>query len=281
MMLIRPMTHADIPAGLALCRAAHWNQTARDWEQFLSLNPDGARVADRDGRVVATVTTLDYEERLGWIAMVLVDPAERRQGLGTTMLATGLGLLEPLPAVGLDATAAGYPIYVKRGFRETYRLARMERRAWAPVSPPAGTFVRPFAPRDWTTVRAWDLQAYGADRSRMLEWLHAGAPQYAWVAEDAGSLVGYALGRSGFAFEHLGPIVARDDQAAAALVAACTADNRAPFIVDALIHSPGWRAWLNGAGFREQRPFIRMRRGGDGAMGRPHEQFASIGPEFG
>jgi GNAT superfamily N-acetyltransferase len=280
-MLIRSMTHADIPAGLALCRAAHWNQTARDWEQFLSLNPDGARVADYDGRVVATVTTVNYEERLGWIAMVLVDPAVRRQGLGTIMLATGLELLEPVPTVGLDATQAGFPIYVKRGFRETYRLARMERREWAPVGPPGGPLVRPLAPEDWTIVRAWDLRAYGADRSGMLEWLHAGAPHYAWVAEDAGRLVGYALGRSGFAFEHLGPIVARHEQAAAALVAACIGHHRAPFIVDALLHSPGWCAWLNGAGFREQRPFIRMHRGARGAMGLPHEQFASIGPEFG
>jgi predicted N-acetyltransferase YhbS len=280
-MIIRPMTCTDIPAGLALCRAAHWNQTARDWEQFLTLNPHGARVADRDGRVVGSVTTLDYEKRLGWIAMVLVDPAERRQGLGTAMLTAGLELLDRLPAVGLDATAAGYPIYVKRGFRETYRLARMERRAWAPVRSPADVSVRPFAPRDWKAVKAWDAEAFGADRSGMLEWLYAGAPQYAWLAEDADGLSGYMLGRSGFAFDHLGPIVARDDRRAAALVSACVAANRAPFIVDAPLHSPGWRAWLEDAGFREQRPFIRMRRGIEAPAGRPHEQFASIGPEFG
>jgi hypothetical protein len=130
-------------------------------------------------------------------------------------------------------------------------------------------------------IRAWDLEAFGADRSAMLEWLHAGAPQYTRVAEDTDGLAGYVFGRSGFAFEHLGPLVARDDRVAAALVSACIAGSRAPVIIDALLHSRGWHGWLQHAGFREQRPFIRMRRGGDGAMGRPHEQFASIGPEFG
>ena len=36
------MTNADVDAGLRLCRLSHWNQVARDWEQFLELAPDGA-----------------------------------------------------------------------------------------------------------------------------------------------------------------------------------------------------------------------------------------------
>ena len=281
MLTFRSMTASDIPAGLALCRAAHWNQIARDWEQFLTLSPDGARVAEHDGRVVASVATLNYGERLGWIAMVLVDPAERRQGLGTTMLTIGLDLLDRLPSVGLDATPAGYPIYVKRGFSEEYPLVRMERPAWARTSPPADRWVRPLAPADWNAVKAWDAEVFGADRSGMLDWLFAGAPQYALAVEDDGGLAGYALGRPGFASQHLGPIVARDERSAAALVSACVAEDRAPFIVDAPLHSPGWLAWLHEAGFREQRPFIRMRRSGAPGSGRPREQFASVGPEFG
>src|SRR5690606_19068778 len=60
-LTIRPMTPADVGAGLRLCRAAHWNQLARDWEAFLTRDPDGARVACRDdGFVVGSVATIRY-----------------------------------------------------------------------------------------------------------------------------------------------------------------------------------------------------------------------------
>ena len=41
-MHLRTMTTADIDGGLRLCRLSHWNQLARDWQQFLRLTPGGA-----------------------------------------------------------------------------------------------------------------------------------------------------------------------------------------------------------------------------------------------
>jgi GNAT superfamily N-acetyltransferase len=289
MFTIRPMLADDIPAGLVLCRASGWNQVARDWEQFLSLNPDGARVAIADGRVVGSVTTLNYDGQFGWIAMVLVDPSQRGRGIGTAMLTAGLQLLEPLPVTRLDATPAGHGIYVGRGFTDEYRLVRFERRspnaderaASGLPTTASDVAVRPLREPDWSTVHAWDADVFGADRRAMLGWLWAGAPDYAWVAEDQRGLSGYMLGRSGFAWEHLGPVVARDDRTAAALVSMAIDRHRAPFLIDAPLHSPAWRAWLEHAGFREQRRLTRMRRGGPATIGRPDEQFAIVGPEFG
>ena len=284
MFQIRAMTVDDIPAGLALCRLSRWNQVARDWEQFLALNPDSARVAIADTQVIATVTTLDYNARFGWVAMVLVDPAHRGQGLGTAMLTTGLQLLEHVPVVRLDATPAGYPIYRTRGFEEEYRLVRMERAAAAPPAPAPGLplTVRRMTPADRAAVAPWDLAVFGAPRPSLLDWLAAGAPAYGWVAEDSRGIAGWMLGRPGFAFDHLGPITAPDHTVAAALVAACLRANPVvPVIIDAPSRAAAWLAWLEGSGFRVQRPFIRMRRGGTGAIGWPDEQFAIVGPEFG
>jgi GNAT superfamily N-acetyltransferase len=282
MFSMRPMTADDVPASLALCRAARWNQLARDWEQFLSINPDGARVAVVGGRVVATVTTIDYGGQFGWIGMVLVDEAERRRGLGTAMLTTGLQLLERLPRVRLDATPAGYPLYRTLDFEEEYRLVRLERGVSDRLAPSPRMAVRRLASADRVTVAAWDLAVFGAPRPSMLDWLAAGAPAYAWVAEDSRGIAGWMLGRHGFSFDHLGPIVARDQAVAAALVAACLEANPSTaVIVDAPDHSPEWLAWLDGSGFSVQRPFIRMRRGGTGSVGTPGEQFAIVGPEFG
>lgn len=72
------MTPHDIPAGMRLKAAAEWNQTEADWRLFLDLNPDGCYVALHGSEVVGTVTTIDYGD-LAWIAMLLVDPAHRKQ----------------------------------------------------------------------------------------------------------------------------------------------------------------------------------------------------------
>ena len=51
--------------------------------------------------------------------------------------------------------------------------------------------------------------------------------------------------------------------------------------VDADAQRPDWLAALSDLGFREQRPLVRMYRGGAQAPGRPDLQLAILGPEFG
>jgi hypothetical protein len=112
--------------------------------------------------------------------------------------------------------------------------------------------------------------------------MYRGAAEYAWVARRGGDLAGFILGRHGYQFEHLGPIVARDGRTAAALTGAClSADADRAFIIDATCHDAAWAGFLEEAGFREQRPYIRMYRGGQPPFGAPHRQFAVTGPEFG
>jgi hypothetical protein len=36
-MIVRAMTHADIPAGLRLCRDNNWNQLEDDWRRWGTL----------------------------------------------------------------------------------------------------------------------------------------------------------------------------------------------------------------------------------------------------
>src|SRR5260370_17666739 len=61
---------------------------------------------------------------LGWIAMMLVDPAERGAGLGGELLAKALDALADTRCVGLDASLAGEPLYRRFGFVGDYSLAR-------------------------------------------------------------------------------------------------------------------------------------------------------------
>ena len=135
---------------------------------------------------------------------------------------------------------------------------------------------------DLPAVAIFDRQVFGADRRLTLEWMFDGAPEYAWVIEERGQIAGYMFGRRGFNFEHMGPVVAHDQQTARSLVSACL--NRPagkPFILDASHCETGWRSWLESIGFREQRPFIRMFYRDNPYPGMPPKQFGILGPEFG
>ena len=125
MITYRIMNSTDIPAGLALCRAAGWNQLARDWELFLHLSTDGCLVATNGDKVVGTVTTIRYQHFFSWIGMVLVDPACRRQGIGMQLLKEALHVLHKEQTIKLDATPAGREVYLKSGFIDEYPLSRM------------------------------------------------------------------------------------------------------------------------------------------------------------
>lgn len=280
MIFYRTMNPADIETGLQLSRASRWNQVRRDWELFLQRNPQGCRVAVRDEHVIGTVTTVRYEQRFSWIGMVLVDPAERGQGIGTQLLREACAVSNDLPCVRLDATPAGYPVYRKLDFVEEYRLSRMEA---VHVELDAETSAaQPLGLADLADIRALDEPAFGADRCDLLAWLLAGAPELAWVVWRGAALAGFVCGRRGANFTHLGPLVAVDEEAARQLVRACLyAKAEAPVILDVPQQHAGWLEWLAARGFREQRPFIRMYRGVVPVSGSPEHQFAILGPEFG
>ena len=278
----RVMTAEHIPAGLALCRSARWNQLQRDWELFLALSPNECRVAVKGDQVIGTVTTVSYQDCVSWIGMVLVDLAERRQGIGTQLLSEALSVLNDLPLIGLDATPAGREVYLKLGFVDECRLSRMEAVVADSFASQEHNPARPMTEADWPHVLELDRDAFGADRRTMLEWMFAGAPEAAWVLPREGELAGFVFGRHGFNFQHIGPVIAKDTDAACQLVSAALETQRGKAVIlDAAHHSSEWLNWLEAAGFREQRPFVRMLRGKGSLPGKPEHQFAILGPEFG
>ena len=283
----RRMIYSDIPAGLALCRACHWNQLSRDWECFLNWSPDGCRVAIKEDRVVGTVTTLSYRDRrhqprFDWIAMVLVDPLERRQGIGQRLMREALAYLGDRATIRLDATPAGHPVYRKLDFVDEYGLLRMEVSADARPVCIRDPATRLMVEDDLPQVLNMDDAVFGADRSLLLRGLFHGAPDYARICVRDGRMTGYMFGRHGFRFEHLGPVIAEDRRSADLLVQACLCDQRtAPFILDASQGDADWLQCLQSLGFKEQRPFLRMYRGKNPYPGIPGKQYAILGPEFG
>ncbi len=301
------MRESDVDAGLRLCRQSGWNQVASDWRQFLTLTPDGATVAvAADGVVIGTVTTMRYaavdsiattDARRGgvaWVAMVLVDAERRGGGIGTRLLRHAIDTAHVEDTLGLDATPLGQPLYEKLGFVAAGSLLRMQRQ---PLTDGGQGFqplahIRPATPADLDAIARLDAHTTGLDRTAMLAWLRDGAPTAAWVCESAGDTTGFVLGRIGHDAVHIGPVIAPDADAAAALLdAATSAHPGARLYLDIDDTHRDWRAIVEARGFIAQRPFTRMYRGpwrppasaplpSSPSVLRPL-MFAIIGPEFG
>ena len=275
------METGDIPAGLALCREAGWNQIADDWDLLLRHSRGAARVVLDEGAIVGTVTAVDYERRFGWIGMVLVHDRHRHLGLGTRLLSMAMDQLSGCETVKLDATPAGRRVYLPLGFADEWGLMRMEAVA-SPMVQPGNVSVRAIRPDDVATILAWDREVFGADRGALLARYWELAPQYGQIAERGRNLAGFALSRRGFRWDQVGPVVATDRETAQSLLATLFADHAGQqFLIDAPLADPQWVAWLRAIGFSDQRPYTRMFKGPNRHPGRPSRQFAILGPELG
>ncbi len=278
----RKMKPHDIPAGLALCRSAGWNQLEEDWELFLLRSPDGCRVAvDETDMVLGTVTTIRYEDHFSWIGMVLVDPLRKKQGIGTQLLLEALKILHEEQTIKLDATPAGREVYLKLNFVDEYNLSRMNINTVSSHKLSASN-ARPIQPGDFPFLLQTDREVFGAGRKEVLEWIYKGAPQFAFVVKENEQIAGYCFGRKGHNFTHIGPVIAQNlDQVIQLVSAALHNCDGEPAIIDVKDDSIGFLRWLTSIGFSQQRQLIRMYRGSNAWQGIPAKQFAILGPEFG
>jgi len=268
---VRAMTREDIAGGLRLSRASGWNQLEEDWRLAIDPPSEGW-VAERDGAIIGTSVLVRYGS-LAWVAMMLVDPAERRTGLGSRLLAEALAGTGNAQCVGLDATPAGEPLYRRAGFADAYMLVR------AKITVDATRFestrkARLMSAGDLESACRMDCESIGADRGRLLESLFRRAPECAWIVPGRG----FCLGRPGFRYHQLGPVVAEDHSTARDLVSSCLAGlGGRTFAIDVPRADDTWLAWLRDAGFIEERPFLRMFLRGDLPARR---LYGICGPEF-
>jgi GNAT superfamily N-acetyltransferase len=237
--MLRCLTRRDLADLQVLSESAGWNQVPADWERLLRLAPDTCFGIEAGGRVVASATVLPYGNRVAWLGMVLTHPQARRQGFARTLLRHVLGL--PLPALMLDATVEGQPLYESLGFvpvREIYRYRRE-----ASVGPGEESVC--------VSGSAIDDFAFGANRQALLAQLARDGRLY----QETGA---YAMVRAGRLGDHIGPMIAATPQGAQRLLDRILSVERAALLAD--LH-PGAVELFASRGFRHTRTLLRMVRG--------------------
>jgi predicted N-acetyltransferase YhbS len=218
--------------------------------------------------------------------MVLVKGEYRRHGLATRLMRQAMDELARQGRIPiLDATPDGRAVYRRLGFEDSWGFARLIRRERPPAAGtypgPADVTLRPVLDQDWEALCAYDAAAFGADRGAVLAGLRGRLPAAELVAERAGRVVGFALGRDGALAAQIGPLIADDEAIATALLDRALDRLEGPLFVDLADSKQELRVFLDTRGFSTVRPFTRMLYGSSTRFDDPARTFAVIGPEFG
>jgi len=274
---LRYLTSADIPFADSLRAIAGWNQTTRDWQRFLDLNPNGCLLAESEGRPVATATTVTYGGELGWIGMMLVHPDFRRRGIARVLIQHSIEILQSarVKAIKLDATPAGREIYLRMGFKDEFTITRYQHET--AVAQKSGAAIRPATQQDVGKIAELDQAATGASRENLLARLFADGSKTV-VHESRSQITGYGMLRQGSLASYLGPIVATDPNHAQQIASTLACGK---IFCDLPDLNSAAAAWANSQNFTRQRTLTRMYLGKNVESATPQTYFAIAAPDLG
>lgn len=276
------MQAGDIAAAMKLSTAEGWNQTEYDWKLFVQHAQNICILASCDDKVIGTTTAMNYANELAWIAMVLVDKGYRGQGVSKLLLENVIKKSEGIKSIKLDATQAGQQVYTKFGFKEEYLITRMINSSVKNVTLNNDESVVQVQSNDIPGIITLDKIVFGADRTLLIESLIKQYPNKAWVIKCDEMITGFALGRNGNRYQHIGPVVASSVQDANKLIVkALKKLNDQPVVADVLCDKEDLIYSLQSMGFVRQRDFIRMYKNENLFPGVADRYYLICGPELG
>ena len=277
------MQPADIGYASKLSNAEGWNQTERDWNLLIGNPQNPCLVAEWGNKVIGTTTAINYSDKVAWIGMVLVDKEYRGRGVSKSLLKNIFEKLESCKSIKLDATSAGQAVYKKFQFEEEYFIARMTNSS-GKSSPIIDYDIIPrlIQLKDIPEIVAFDELAFGAKRNQLIEFLFKEYPGKAWLLKRNERIVGFALGRDGNNYHHIGPVMASTTIDAKILIKKALMElYNQPVVVDVPYDKEDLLTWLNSIGFIKQRHFVRMYKEKNPYPGIIAKQYLICGPEFG
>lgn len=270
-LAIQPLTDDLLDAADRVLMAAFRSPSRREELAFYrSLRPNGWLVATLDGVAAGLGGVTNYGP-FAWLGLMAVDPAMQRRGIGQALVEALIVRARELgsPAVLLDASDAGAPVYARLGFVVDDRV-RVYTRETQPVpmegNPVVGRRVTPLTRDDLPALVEFDARSFGGSREALLAAsFHLYADRIFATHDESGALTGYVVAQE----QRLGPWVAAGPEAAEALLAhALTLQYVAPPSILVPTLNLDATELLERSGFSYARELRHMRYGGEPALQR-------------
>ncbi|HPJ58736.1 MAG TPA: GNAT family N-acetyltransferase [Bacteroidales bacterium] len=273
----------DLPLALELSRQEGWNQTGKDWNFLLSNTQNKCVVVESGGRLAGTATALNYDNRVAWIGMVLINKELRGQGAGRLVFDHILGELKDIESIKLDATPAGYPLYRRSGFEDELEICRMTNGSLTNLTiREPGSCIEKITEETLPEVIKYDEAVFGVNRTSLLNYFLDNYPDKCYLLRRDKKICAYMLGRDGIRYNYIGPVYAGKTADARLLISEALGSLKGKAVaLDIMKDKQELTEWLQSVGFSIQRCFVRMVFRSNKYRGRPEHQYLISGPEYG
>jgi GNAT superfamily N-acetyltransferase len=257
---IRRLAATDLVACIELAEDRDWPPQPAKWRLLFAVG-EIYGVDDPAGGLAAMVVLTRYGRELAAIGMMVVASRFGRQGLGRRLLSHVLEQAEGA-VVHLTATSYGLPLYQRLGFRAVDTMGMQAGRfqpEWPGQLPHQ---LQAASPPDLESMAALDLKVFGADRRPVLAELLSVAEVF-MVSHDAGAVTGFAAAWRDEDYLTIGPVVAADQDAAAALITSIAAGQDEAVRLDVRGGHSRLAGWAAARGLVPLGRTTLMVRGGD------------------
>lgn len=214
---IRKMGLADLEAvAIPWMRDAGWNPGLNDATAFLAADPEGFLLGELDGRAVACVSAVRYDDAFGFMGCYIVEAGHRGRGYGMALHEAGRAHLAGCTQGG-DGVLENVDLYRRIGRVFAHRNARYQgTRGAAWPRPAAGTVDARDLSHD--AFMRFDRACFPAPRPSFLRaWLAQPGAHALAVPGPDGEPLGYGVIRPCFKGWKIGPLFARDPATAEGL----------------------------------------------------------------
>lgn len=193
-----------------------WNPGLHDAEAFYHADPSGYFVGLLSGIPVASISSVAYDGRFGFLGLYIVRPEYRGKGLGIKIWEKALEYLGNR-SVGLDGVVARQKDYEKYDFRFAYRNLRFVGNLSAFVKPSKN--VTDLKNVDVRKIIEYDSKMFPARRDNFLsKWISQEGSRALGYLSDNGRLAGYGVARPCVTGFKVGPLFADNEQVAKELL---------------------------------------------------------------
>jgi GNAT superfamily N-acetyltransferase len=226
---IRTMSLSDLDTALDWAAAEGWNPGLHDAACFRVADPEGFLMLCEDDAPVGSISVVRYAAPFGFLGLYIVRPEWRGRGLGRRLWAAGLEHLAGC-SVGLDGVVERQADYARAGFLTAHRNIR-----FAGPGGPSGPSDPRIVPVDdalLPAVLAFDRRFFPVARDTFLRGWLRGEDRRARAYLADGEIAGYGVLRACRVGHKVGPLFARDDAVAGALLTDLIQGVAGPVAID-------------------------------------------------
>lgn len=186
---------ADVEFAAYLTQKESWrSETKLEINSFYEYDPKGCFITEKDNHHVGICIATAYENN-GFIGELIVQQAERTQGIGESLMMVGIQFLKNkvIHSIFLDGVLKAIPLYERLGFIPICRSLRL----FGQIEARESKDVSLISKEDMEEIRLIDRSVFGDNRSYFLERRLQNYPDLCWKLKRNNQIQSYLFSRRG------------------------------------------------------------------------------------